>query len=233
MIHLPQCHERLYPVGSGPHVEIAVVGSPAAIAGLGDLPQLSEQIRWSIPELPGSFVVGADLVFVLWSNECCEQDWNWLASEEPRLGPILIHHVDQKVPLSIRGFPTVRLPYVDNAASALLRAVNMLVVPLIYRSEICLDYLDLAFMMAKGGRLKMSGPFSLSGSAIGAMDVISKQLRGSYLYFLVLVPDSGFSDRELWALVDDLAQVRTDLSLFASHYYQGRGVIVWAMLIEH
>jgi len=71
----------------------------------------------------------SDLTFVLWSDECREYQWNWSAPTEPKLGPILIHHADQKVPGSIDGLPVLGLPYTDSAAMALLRAVNMLVVP--------------------------------------------------------------------------------------------------------
>jgi len=174
----------------------------------------------------------SDLTFVLWSDECREYQWNWSAPTEPKLGPILIHHADQKVPGSIDGLPVLGLPYTDSAAMALLRAVNMLVVPLLFRSEVCLDYLDLAFMLARGGRVTALGPVSSSGAASVGLNAVCEPGAALNRFTLVLIPDMGSSDRTLWEHVDDLAGCKADLSLIAAHFYKGDEVVVWVMAVE-
>ena len=98
MEQLPQCHEPLYPDGSGPQLAITLAGSTQAISSLGPLPALSKQVQWTLAPLPYQLHPAADLTFVLWSDELLDEITDFLAQDVPQLWLIVMLRIDRHVP---------------------------------------------------------------------------------------------------------------------------------------
>lgn len=232
MDQLPQCPDPLYPDGSGFHLTITVAGPATAIISLGTLPSLSEQIEWKLAPLPGQLDHSADLTLVLWSDECFEGLVNLLALDGPRLGIIVMHHRDQQVPSIIGGHHLLRLSYAASPITELLQVVQMLAVPLLFRSVICVDYLDLAFMLARGGRLRMFGPFSLDCRSTHWTKPLHSLVREQDMYALILLPDSDPRERRFSQAANELAKLDPDLLLIAAHFHRGEEAALWILAVD-
>jgi len=147
---LPYYSDPLYQPGAGPHVCVEVVGSIDTLDPLNDLPEFDGEVDWALVPWPCKPSGHAEYTFVLWSKFATAQLHELLTAGKHTAIIVLAQPGDQ-VPTAIDGRRIARLVSEGSLIDAMRSLVPALVLPLIYRSSICLDYADLEFALGLGG----------------------------------------------------------------------------------
>lgn len=115
------------------------------------LPDFTGRLRW----IPGHRRAQADLApaftFVLWDDQ--KDDPCALTIDDPERASIVVvlHRQDHAPPALANGQHLGRMPYGGQPLDALLALVAPLLMPLVYRSTVCVDISDFEFLFGHGG----------------------------------------------------------------------------------
>lgn len=228
MTSLPPCREPLYEEGSGPRVVISVAGSPSSLERLGPLPAISNHVQWVREPLPCASNDIVDLTFVLWEEERRLEIADFLAHRRPGLGSIVVHDRAENVPDIIGELRLIRFFYTETPALDIALAVRMLAFPLLYRSEVCVAYEDLAFMLQRSGHITLWGPLPAGDAHLPLK--LQELACGPCTYSLVLLPESDA--KNLWPTVEQLSAINGNFAIVAAHLHAGEEAAVWVMTID-
>lgn len=150
----PYSSDPLYPLGAGPHVHIEVVGPVDAFGALEGLPEFGGEVDWASVPLPRKPSGQAEYTFVLWSEFAPAQLRELLTTGE-RTAILVLARQGDRVPGAVDGRRIARLVSDVSLVETICRLVPALILPLVYRSPICLDYADLEFALGLGGNVQI------------------------------------------------------------------------------
>lgn len=152
MHQFPECVDLLDEAGTHPPVAVQLLGVPAG--DIGSLPDFGGRLHWITGE-PGA-QAGADPVFVFmdWDEALAEALTSQHTSPDYRSIVVILHAPDDAPPTSLNGRPLVHVSYDGEPRDAVLGLVAPLLMPLIYRSVVCVAIEDYEFLFAQGGRLR-------------------------------------------------------------------------------
>lgn len=155
MLPFPECLDLLDDAGTYPPATVQILGLPPAAGRL--LPDFGGNLAWLVGD-PGSHSRSEPaFVFVTWNEALTETLAALLATPGFRSIVVIFHRPEQAPPAALNGRPLVHLSFDGDPLDAVLGLVAPLVMPLVYRSIICVALEDFEYLFARGGRLRCLG----------------------------------------------------------------------------
>jgi len=155
MLPFPECLDLLDDAGTYSPTAVQILGLPPAAIRL--LPDFSGHLAWLTGD-PGSPTRSEPaFVFVIWDEALTETLTALLPTPGFRSIVVIFHRLDQTPPATLVGRSLVHFSFDGDPLDAVLGLVAPLVMPLVYRSVICVVLEDFEYLFARGGRLRCLG----------------------------------------------------------------------------
>jgi hypothetical protein len=151
MSTFPECLEPLDEAGA--HSPIAAQVAGLSKDEIGFLPGFDGYLHWITCELGAEARREPDFLFVVWNDNLLLSLIEHLAAPGYRTTTIILHLVGHAPPKTVSGRPLVHFCFAGKPLDTILRLVPALLMPLIYRSVVCVAIEDFEFLFATGGRL--------------------------------------------------------------------------------
>jgi len=148
----PECLVPLDATGTYPPTAVQILGFPTE--AIGSLPGFGGCLAWSAGD-PGAQAGAAPaFIFVIWNDALTDTLTELLATPEFLSIVVIFHRPDQAPPATLNGRPLVHFSFDGEPRDAVLGLVEPLLMPLVYRSVVCVELADFEFLFAHGGRLR-------------------------------------------------------------------------------
>jgi len=147
----PECLDLFDETGTDAPLTVQISG--LAPSEIGALPVFGDRLRWQMGD-PGAQAGPAPAFhFVIWHEDLAGPLAAKMAAPDFRSIVVILHRADQ-VPSAASVRPVVHVCYEGEAKDAVLHLVAPLLMPLVYRSVVCVALEDFEFFFAHGGRLR-------------------------------------------------------------------------------
>ncbi|OOG54635.1 hypothetical protein B0E47_11205 [Rhodanobacter sp. B05] len=155
MLPFPKCLDLLDDQGTYPSTAVQLLGLPSD--AIGSLPVFSGHLHWLAGDSGTQAGFQPAFVFVIWNDTLTETLTVQLATPGFRSIVLILHGPDQAPPATLNGRPLAHFRFDGTPLDAVLSLIAPLVLPLIYRSVVCVALEDYEYLFARGGRLRCLG----------------------------------------------------------------------------
>ena len=150
----PICLDMFDEAGTEAPVQVQLIGSPSIVHEISSLPGFGGRLHWVTGEQGVHERPETAFVIVIWDDSLNGPLAAQLAPPISRSIIVILHRRDQTPPAAIHGRPMVHMSFDGTPWDAVLSLVAPLLMPLVYRSIVCVDLADFEFLFAHGGRLR-------------------------------------------------------------------------------
>ena len=150
----PECLDLFDDAGTEAPVQVQLMGSPPMAHEIGSLPSFGGRLQWFTGEQGVHGRLDAAFVIVIWDDSLHGPLAAQLAPPSFRSIVVILHRRNQTPPATINGRPMVHMSFGGIPWDAVLALVAPLLMPLVCRSVVCVDFADFEFLFAHGGRLR-------------------------------------------------------------------------------